>query len=57
MPLVNSSDFLEDQIDGEAFCELTEEDVKAIVKPLGVVKRITRLLKSAVQPTQTVRSI
>ena len=37
---------LDNQIDGEAFCELTEEDIKQMVQPLGVVKKICRLQKS-----------
>lgn len=40
--------FLENEIDGEAFCELSETDIKAIIKPLGIVKRIIRLQKSII---------
>lgn len=33
----------DNEIDGEAFLDLTEGDVKEIVKPLGQVKKIMRL--------------
>lgn len=36
-----------------AFCELTEEDVKSIVKKVGVVKNILRLQRSVMQPAPT----
>ncbi len=35
----------ENQIDGESFLELTESDIKELVKPLGVVKKIIRLVR------------
>ena len=38
----------DNKIDGIAFSELSEDEVKAIVKPLGVVKKIIRLQKSAI---------
>ena len=31
---------VENEIDGQCFLELTETDVKELVKPLGVVKKI-----------------
>lgn len=38
--------FLTDnQVDGECFLELSESDVKEIVKPLGIVKKILRLIR------------
>lgn len=37
--------FAENKIDGETFLELSEDDVKSLVKPLGVVKKILRLQK------------
>lgn len=33
----------ENEIDGSAFLDLTEADVKELIKPLGTVKRIIRL--------------
>ncbi len=47
---------LENEIDGETFCELSEADIKAIVKPLGIVKKIIRLQKSIVHPANPVSS-
>jgi hypothetical protein len=35
-------------IDGESFMELTEVDIKELVKPLGVVKKIIRLLREVI---------
>lgn len=37
--------FTENQVDGESFLELAESDVKELVKPLGVVKKIVKLLR------------
>ena len=34
---------LENQINGESFLELTESDVKEMVKPIGVVKEVVKL--------------
>ena len=34
---------IENEIDGAAFQELTECDVKYLVKPLGIVKKVIRL--------------
>ena len=34
---------LENEIDGASFCELTEQEIKSMIKPIGVVKRILRL--------------
>lgn len=48
---------IDDQIDGAAFTELTEGEVKAIVKPLGVVKKILRLQKSIVQSVSLLFSL
>ena len=45
----------DNDIDGEVFCELTEEEVKELVKPLGVVKKIVRLQKSVAHPVTSVR--
>lgn len=38
--------YVDNEIDGTAFGELTEDDVKTIIKPLGVVKKIMRLQRS-----------
>ncbi len=35
-------------VDGAAFVELTEDDVKTMIKPLGQVKRVLRLIKSKI---------
>ena len=40
---------LDNEIDGPAFIELTENDIKTMIKPLGVVKKILRLQKSVVR--------
>ena len=53
--LVISAFSKDNEIDGPAFCELTEEEIKQMVKPLGVVKRIIRLQKFAGQPVSMVR--
>ena len=37
---------LEQEIDGEAFLELTEVDVKDMIKPLGQVKKVMRIQKA-----------
>lgn len=37
---------IENEIDGSAFMELTEADIKQLIKPIGVVKKIIRLQKS-----------
>ena len=39
------------KIDGARFLELTEADIKEIVKPLGIMKKILRLKKKASVPT------
>ena len=44
--------FAANMIDGEAFLELTEVDVKELVKPLGVVKKILRLLREVILPNK-----
>ena len=36
-------DFTENEIDGQAFCELSEDDVRLMTPKLGVVKKIYRL--------------
>ena len=36
-------------MDDEAFCILTEDDIKAIVKPIGIVKTILALQQRNVQ--------
>ena len=41
--------FIDESVDGAAFLELSEADIKTMVKPLGHVKRILRLL-SAIKP-------
>lgn len=33
----------ENQIDGESVLELTETDVKEMVKPIGIVKKVVKL--------------
>ncbi len=38
--------YLENEIDGESFLELTESDVQKLVKSLGVVKKISKLINS-----------
>jgi hypothetical protein len=38
-----SEKFDENEIDGAAFLELTESDVKDLVNPLGIVKKVIRL--------------
>ena len=35
----------ENEIDGSAFMDLTEADIKQLIKPLGAVKKILRLQK------------
>ena len=47
-PTTHLTDFIllytsENQIDGESFLALTESDVKEMVKPIGVVKKIMKL--------------
>ncbi len=37
---------LDEMVDGAAFVELTDDDVKNMIKPLGQVKRVVRLIKS-----------
>ena len=37
--------FVEHQLDGQSFLDLSELDIKGIVKPLGVVKKLLRLQK------------
>ncbi len=37
---------LDNLIDGEAFVELTEEDLKGIIQPIGVIKKIMRFQQS-----------
>ena len=44
--------FAENKVDGEAFLELTEQDVKEMIKPLGQVKKIMRLQKLWALPEQ-----
>ena len=34
---------IEHEVDGEAFMELTEDDISKVVKKIGVVKKIIRL--------------
>ena len=36
-------DFAENEIDGQAFSELTEDDVRRMTEKLGIVKKICRL--------------
>lgn len=35
----------ENEIDGEAFFDLTEQDVKDMINPLGQVKKVMRIQK------------
>ena len=37
---------VDEVVDGAAFLDLTEEDVKTLIKPIGYVKRLVRLIKS-----------
>lgn len=37
---------LEKSVDGAAFLDLTEGDVKTLVKPLGHVKHVLRLISN-----------
>lgn len=41
-----SSWFAENEIDDQAFTELTEDDVRMMTDKLGVMKKIHRLIKS-----------
>ena len=43
---VNLIDVTENEIDGESFLELTEEDIAKLVKPLGIVKKMLKILRS-----------
>ncbi|XP_064403971.1 uncharacterized protein LOC135349363 isoform X1 [Halichondria panicea] len=45
--------FEDNEIDGEAFLELTENDIKELVKPLGVVKKLVRLQIGVQLPVST----
>ena len=36
---------LENEVDGMAFFDLSEGDIKAMIKPLGIVKKLIRLKK------------
>ena len=38
----------DNQIDGECFLELSESEVKELVKPLGIVKKILRILRKVI---------
>lgn len=44
----NTLNFVENNIDGEAFLELTETEVKSLVSKLGTAKKILRLQASMV---------
>ncbi len=46
---------IEELIDGAAFMELSESDVKSLVKPLGQVKKISRLISSKANPGPKVK--
>lgn len=48
--------YAENKIDGESFLELSEEDIKTMVKPLGIVKKILRLQKPLLPVSTTVRN-
>ena len=37
--------FLENHVDAESFLELTENEIKQLIKPLGVVKKLVILQK------------
>ena len=39
-------DFIDESVDGAAFLDLTEKDVKTMVKPLGHIKRVLRLIST-----------
>ena len=38
--------FLEEEVDGQAFMDLTEDDIKSLGKKIGVIKKLCRLQKS-----------
>ena len=42
---------LDNEIDGMAFLELSEDDVKRLVSKVGVVKHILRLQKTIMEDT------
>lgn len=44
--------YIVNEIDGEAFLELSEDDIKEIIKPLGVVKKVSRILKTVLEEPQ-----
>lgn len=48
---------LDNEIDGEAFLDLSEKDVKEIVKPLGQVKKIMRLQSTLNVAGKTVQDL
>ena len=37
---------IENEVVGNGFLEFTEEDIRKLVKPRGIVKKISKLLKS-----------
>ena len=39
-------DFIDESVDGAAFLDLTENDVKTMVKPLGHEKRVLCLIST-----------
>ena len=41
--LIPNLDFAENEIDGQAFCELSEDDIRLMTPKLGVVKKIHSL--------------
>ena len=47
----------ENEIDGSAFMDLTEADIKQLIKPLGAVKKILRLQKSLSIPHSPVSKL
>ena len=49
LPSTISSDS-DNQIDGETFLELTEADVKEMVKPIGIVKKIMKVQREVNSP-------
>lgn len=41
-----SHDYVDESVDGAAFLDLSEDDVKTMIKPLGHVKRVLCLISS-----------
>ena len=37
---------IENEVDGDSFLEFTEEDIQKLLEPLGIIKKISKHLKS-----------